>query len=212
MKLTADLIIRAPDSFNPCQDRELNLRGNKISVLENLGATKDQFDTIDFSDNEITRLENMPQMKRLKTLLFNNNHINKIADDFGESLVNLHTLILTNNRITNLADLDALANFPALKYISLLDNVCTKKQNYRLYLVYILPRLKVIDFKKISQEERDRSKEIYGPSKIVKEKLQKLKDQQLKQKTFEPGEGLKNLNNNNNNNNNNGNGNGNTKK
>lgn len=49
--------------------------GYKIPVLENLGATLDQFDTVDFSDNEVRKLDGFPLLKRLKTLLMNNNRI-----------------------------------------------------------------------------------------------------------------------------------------
>lgn len=49
--------------------------GYKIPVLENLGATLDQFDTIDFSDNEIRKLDGFPLLRRLKTVLMNNNRI-----------------------------------------------------------------------------------------------------------------------------------------
>lgn len=51
------------------------LEGYKIPVLENLGATLDQFDTIDFSDNEVRKLDGFPLLKRLKTVLMNNNRI-----------------------------------------------------------------------------------------------------------------------------------------
>ncbi|KAK1327900.1 hypothetical protein QTO34_012809 [Cnephaeus nilssonii] len=35
--------------------------GYKIPVIENLGATLDQFDAIDFSDNEIRKLDGFPR-------------------------------------------------------------------------------------------------------------------------------------------------------
>lgn len=53
----------------------LHLTGYKIPVIENLGATLDQFDAIDFSDNEIRKLDGFPLLRRLKTLLVNNNRI-----------------------------------------------------------------------------------------------------------------------------------------
>lgn len=53
----------------------ISFTGYKIPVLENLGATLDQFDTIDFSDNEIRKLDGFPLLRRLKTLLMNNNRI-----------------------------------------------------------------------------------------------------------------------------------------
>lgn len=49
--------------------------GYKIPVIENMGATLDQFDTIDFSDNDIRKLDGFPLLKRLKCLLLNNNRI-----------------------------------------------------------------------------------------------------------------------------------------
>jgi U2 small nuclear ribonucleoprotein A' len=38
-KLTVDLIANSPQFMNPVNDWELSLRGNKLQVIENLGAT-----------------------------------------------------------------------------------------------------------------------------------------------------------------------------
>ena len=65
MRLTADVIARSPAFLNALKDRELDLRGNKISVIENLAATQDQFDSIDLSDNEILKVECMAHLPRL---------------------------------------------------------------------------------------------------------------------------------------------------
>lgn len=54
---------------------------------------------MDFSDNEIKKLENFPRYKRLSSLLFCNNHISKISEELGTSLPNLSCLILTNNKV-----------------------------------------------------------------------------------------------------------------
>ena len=40
VKLTADLIGRSPYYINAIREQELDLRNNKISAIENLGATK----------------------------------------------------------------------------------------------------------------------------------------------------------------------------
>ena len=42
MKLTPDLIEESCQFVNPLKERELDLRGNKIQVIENLAATYDQ--------------------------------------------------------------------------------------------------------------------------------------------------------------------------
>ncbi|KYQ89946.1 leucine-rich repeat-containing protein (LRR) [Tieghemostelium lacteum] len=191
MRLTAELILRSPESINPCSDRELNLRGKKISTIENLGATKDQYDTIDFSDNEISKLENFPQLNRLKTLLFNNNHICRIDDDFAASLPNLTNLVLSKNRISKLSDLVPLEKLQNIKYISLLENEVTKVENYRYYLIYVQPRLKYIDFSKVKKVDREESLRLFGTSKSVLARHEKKHKQNGKNnKTFTPGEEL----------------------
>jgi len=146
MRLTADLILRSGSYFNPLRERELNLRGNKLAVIENLGVTQDQFDCIDLSDNEIVKLDGFPLLHRLRTLLLNNNKISKIGS-LGESLPILTTLILTNNKLVNFSDLDILGELPSLTHLSLLDNLVTKKQHYRL---------------KVKQTERTASEKLFG--------------------------------------------------
>ena len=47
---------------------------------------QDQFDAIDLSDNEIVKLENMPYLNRLGTLLINNNRITRINPNIGGEL------------------------------------------------------------------------------------------------------------------------------
>ena len=68
-RLTTELILRSPQYMNACSEYEIDLRGNKISAIENLGGTENQFDSIDLSDNEIVKLEGFPLLPKLKTLL-----------------------------------------------------------------------------------------------------------------------------------------------
>ena len=109
VRLTADVILNSHARINPCSDRELDLRGLKIPVIENIGTTQDQFDVLDFTDNEIKKLENFPRCKRLSGLLLSNNHISRISTDLGEQILNLESLTLTNNRVENLTEIDNLA-------------------------------------------------------------------------------------------------------
>ena len=118
VKLTAELIEQAAQYTNAVRDRELDLRGYKIPVIENLGATLDQFDAIDFSDNEIRKLDGFPLLRRLKTLLVNNNRICRIGEGLDQALPCLTELILTNNSLVELGDLDPLASLKSLTYLS----------------------------------------------------------------------------------------------
>jgi len=160
--LLPDLVARSPVFVNPLKDREIDLRGNKISVIENLGVTQDQFDTIDLSDNEIKKLDNFPLLRRLHTILLNNNRISRISPGLDECLPKLESLILTNNKLTLLADLEPLAELASIQYLSLLHNPVTQKQNYRLYVIHLLPKLRVLDFRKVKKKERDESIKLFG--------------------------------------------------
>lgn len=182
VRLTADLIWKSPHFFNAIRERELDLRGNKIPVIENLGATEDQFDTIDLSDNEIVKLENFPYLNRLGTLLMNNNRITRINPNIGEFLPKLHTLILTSNRLTNLVEIDPLASLPNLKFLSLLDNNITKRPNYRLYVIHKLKSLRLLDFRKVKQKERLEASNLFASE----EAEEQAKKESVK--TFVPGE------------------------
>lgn len=182
VRVTADLIYRCPQYFNPVRERELDLRGNKIAVIENMGATEDQFDSIDLSDNEIVKLENFPYLKRLTTLLINNNRIARINPNVGEFLPKLQTLVLTNNRLVNLVDLDPLAALVNLQTLSLLDNIVTKKPNYRLYVINKLKKLRLLDFRKVKKKERLEAEKQFA-SREAEEEARKEPA-----KTFIPGE------------------------
>jgi len=188
MRLTADLIRGAPAYINPLKERELSLRGYKISKIENLGFTEDQYDVLDLSDNEILKLENFPLLQRLQAILLNNNRLCRISKGLGEFLPRLITLILTGNKITNLEDIDNLADLPRLTHLSLLNNPIAKQEHYRLYVIHKLPKLKVLDFAKVKPAERKEAEKKFGPSTVsTKQKENKMKSEA---KTFVVGDGV----------------------
>jgi len=170
------------------KERELSLRGYKISKIENLGVTEDQYDVLDLSDNEILKLENFPLLQRLHAILLNNNRLCRISKGLGEFLPRLITLILTGNKITNLEDIDNLAELPRLTHLSLLNNPISKQDHYRLYVIHKLPKLKVLDFRKVKPSERKEAEKKFGPSIVGgKPKENKMKSQA---KTFVVGDGI----------------------
>lgn len=185
VKLTAELIEQAAQFTNPIRDRELDLRGYKIPVLENLGATLDQFDTIDFSDNEIRKLDGFPLLRRLKSLLLNNNRICRLGENLEQSLPSLKELVLTNNNIQELGDLDPLATIKTLSLLSLLRNPVTNKKHYRLYVINKLPQIRVLDFQKVKLKERQEAEKMFKG----KRGAQLAKDIAKRTKTFTPGVG-----------------------
>ncbi|KAF9270544.1 L domain-like protein [Marasmius fiardii PR-910] len=161
MKLTPELLAQAPSALNPSKERQLDLRGYKIPVIENLGVTRDQHDAIDLTDNSITTLGNLPLLKRLHTLFLANNRVSAISPSIHLSVPNLNTLVLTNNNISELGDLEPLKELKNLKYLSLLGNPVREKKWYREWLAWRLPGLRVLDFQRIRDKERAYGKQLF---------------------------------------------------
>lgn len=112
-------------------------------------VVQDQHDAIDFTDNSIVTLGNLPLLKRLNTLLLANNKVSHISPSIHISVPNLATLVLTNNNFTELGDLEPLKELRHLKYVSLLGNPVREKKWYREWLAWRLPGLRVLDFQRI---------------------------------------------------------------
>ncbi|CAO3699699.1 unnamed protein product [Rhizopus stolonifer] len=165
MKITADLLSNVDSRINPLGDRELILRDYKIPDLN---------DAINFTNNDLRALGNFPRLNRLQCLLLNNNRINKIESGLEAYIPNIHTIYLTNNLITELNDIEPLKTLRKMTHLSLLDNPVTKKQNYRLYVIYTLPSVRVLDFNRVKLVERKEAEALFGTAT----------------KTFEPSEEL----------------------
>jgi U2 small nuclear ribonucleoprotein A' len=161
VKLTPELLGQAQSALNPIKERQLDLRGYKIPVIENLGVTRDQHDAIDLTDNSIITLGNLPLLKRLRTILLANNRISSISPSIHLSVPNLTTLVLTNNSISELGDLEPLKELRGLKYLSLLGNPVREKKWYREWLAWRLPALRVIDYQRIRDKERQAAKSLF---------------------------------------------------
>lgn len=162
MRLTADLARDSPAYINPLRQRELSLRGFKIPVIENIGATQDQYQVIDFTDNDILKLDGFPVMTRLECLLLANNRICRIVRGLGKSLPSLNTIILTNNKLSKFKDLKPLSDIKTITHLSLMGNPVAKQADYRSFVIHRLPNLKMLDFQKVKQQEREKAKAKFG--------------------------------------------------
>jgi U2 small nuclear ribonucleoprotein A' len=148
-------------------------KGYKIPTIENLGVTRvrvqftfkrvivqhlsslqDQHDAIDFTDNAIITLGNLPLLRRIRTLLLANNRIASISTSLHLSVPNLTTLVLTNNNISELGDLEPLKELKSLQYLSLMGNPVQEKKWYREWLAWRIPALRVLDFQRIRDKVR----------------------------------------------------------
>jgi len=122
---------------------------------------QDQHDCIDFTDNAVVSLANLPLLRRLRTLLLANNRVSGISPSLHLSAPNLTSLILTNNNISNLADLQPLHSIKTLKYLSLLSNPVREKKYYREWLIFSIKSLRVLDFQRIRDKERTHANSLF---------------------------------------------------
>ena len=155
LKLTSEVISHGYQYMNVTKEYELSLRGFKIINIQNLSATNDQFACINLSDNSISEINILPQLKRLKTLMLINNRIYKIEKDFAINCPFLTNLVLTNNKISDFEQIDNIATCQTIEKLYLLDNVVTKLKNYRLYVIYKIPTLRILDFQRVTKKERE---------------------------------------------------------
>ncbi|KAL9940982.1 hypothetical protein V8E36_000470 [Tilletia maclaganii] len=161
MKLTPELVAKSPSSINTLRERELVIRGLKIPAIENLGVTQDQNDALDLTDNDIRALSGFPLLKRLTSLTVANNLIHRIDPQIAHSLPCLESLVLTNNQIADLGELVALSKFPSLTYLSLLGNPVAREKHYRDWVIWKCPKVRVLDFKRVKDKERQYAKTIF---------------------------------------------------
>ena len=162
VKLTSEVISRGFQYMNVSQEYELSLRGFKIMDIQNLSATNDQFSCINLTDNSISEINYLPQLKKLKTLMLINNRITKIENDFAINCPFLTNLVLTNNKISDFQQIDNIASCKTLQKLYLVDNMVTKMKNYRLYVIYKMPTLRILDYQRITKKEKEDAIKIFS--------------------------------------------------
>lgn len=162
MRLSATVLQSAEQRTDPLGSREILLRSLAIPAIEHLSVTRDQFDVVDLSNNHLTRLENFPRLERLSCLYLGGNGINHVdGKNLKKNCPGLTTIILTGNGVKGWNVIGELgAGCPKLDFLSLVGNPVTRRQHYRLYTIYKIPTLKVLDFHKVKQSERERAQRL----------------------------------------------------
>ncbi len=115
---------------------------------------QDLYGAIDLCDNALSRVDNLPLLKRLRTLLLAGNRLTFIAPGFSAALPFLDALVLTNNRLSSLADLEALHPCPYLTTLLLLGNPVTRRPQYRAFCVARFRSLRLLDGQRVTRRER----------------------------------------------------------
>lgn len=72
-------------------------------------------------------------------------------------------MIIDHNRL-ELGELNSLANHPSITYLDVRFNPAAEAPRYRHWLVYILPRLRVLDYERVTDKERKEAQELFETS------------------------------------------------
>lgn len=139
MRLSAELLGSSEQRTNPLGERELVLQGLAIPALEHLGVTRDAFDSMDFTDNRLVRLENFPRLLRLSSLLLGSNLIDSLDHaNLSKNVPHLKYLELSYNQIGSLLEISNLGKAASkLEFLSLTGNPVTSKYYLYEYTAYL---------------------------------------------------------------------------
>ncbi len=124
----------------------------RISHLENAPT----LDTLNVSNNQITKLEGLSVCPKLCTLIATHNHLASLESvEHLAECKSLHTLDLQNNNLDDPAVVDILKQIPDLRCLYLKGNpVVSKIPNYRKTLITSIPTLTYLDDRPIFENER----------------------------------------------------------
>lgn len=175
MRLTIDLVRRAPQFTNTLLQREVDLRGLRISSLDEhvLVLLDNSFDVINLSSNALAALEYFPtktvggkdvRMSRVTTLIAHRNELQRVSvASCVLALPNLAHFAADRNRLTAVRDLHFLKNWKKLETLSLEENPVWESnsdgfdsEKLRAFLVFLCPRLRLINYQRVTQADRDR--------------------------------------------------------
>ncbi|CBZ29401.1 putative U2 small nuclear ribonucleoprotein 40K [Leishmania mexicana MHOM/GT/2001/U1103] len=179
MRLTMDLVRLAPQFTNTMLQREIDLRGLRISSLDEhvLVLLENNFDVVNLSSNALTALEYFPmksaagssdkdvRMSRVTTLVAHRNEIQRVSvASCVSALPNVVHFLADRNRLACVRDLYFLKQWKKLEVVSLEDNPVweTNSNNFdseklRAFLVFLCPRLKLINYQRVTQADRERA-------------------------------------------------------
>jgi len=144
---------------------------------------------LDLTETGLKQVSNLEKFTKLSTLILDSNELDN-NQDFPE-ILQLETLWINNNKITDLGVFleNIVKKLPNLTYVSFLKNpACPNSliskefedddyQRYRYFVLYKMPKLKFLDARQISIQERNEAKRVGKFTAIVRPDKDKLQSQ-----------------------------------
>lgn len=119
MRLTVDHIRRAPQFTNTMLQRELDLRGLCISVLDEnpFLQLQNDFDVINLCSNAITTLESFP-VNKPQSIAAARNNLSPSETSSSQPMSRINTIIAHRNKIQRVSVATCVQAFPFLKFFA----------------------------------------------------------------------------------------------
>jgi len=138
---------------------ELSVEDNRIMAIEGLSHCTG-LKKLELGKNKISHLENLGALTSLTQLSVEDNEIESLAG-LGELLC-LMELYIGNNRLRRLREILVIRDLPKLIIVDLLGNPLCREEDYRLYTIYHLKKLKVLDGTGIEASEQSAARNKYA--------------------------------------------------
>ncbi|XP_072288034.1 centriolin isoform X2 [Pyxicephalus adspersus] len=167
------------ENLEKCDKLEvLDLSYNIIEKIEKL-EKQNQLCELNLSHNKISKIEGLEHMHNLQKLNIAGNQIEHIPVWFGKKLKSLSTLNLKQNKIFSLQDISRLKTLKDLTSLFLAHNPIANLPHYRLYIIFHLRSLNVLDDQPVSNQERQEAHERFNIEEV--EKLEKELEKKIKE-------------------------------
>lgn len=170
MKFTPSVVLDAPeyyvDHFNGRYDadkcmilRDMQLETDSDLMAISLKHLPGTVNVLDLTNNELGELPNLYENSDIHTLLLARNQISYL--EAGNLPRNICHLVICNNNITSLEQLNGLIRSPrTLKSLQLRGNQVCHLDSYREYVLGLVPSLEILDFSRVTDQERKNAKGI----------------------------------------------------
>ncbi|KAI3406628.2 LEA1 [Candida oxycetoniae] len=183
MRLTVQQVQEAPLILNPEHKVTLVLRDLRLTDVTNIaGMRLDKYQVLDLSNNELIVLGKLSdRFEELEVLLLANNNITYVDDEFcvANKFGCLRSISFMNNNIYKFQQ-NFVAAFDKVENLVLIGNPITKHFDYRLFMIWLVPSLRVLDFKKVKLAERSAASKLFGTlEEPFNEKAKRMFDLEL---------------------------------